>query len=54
MDSCFRQRRRLGEKILLGEGTLFFHDDAVDLIPGDDHETLWLAIRALYQLHSQQ
>jgi hypothetical protein len=39
-----------GERIVLGEGTLFFDDDGVGLIPDDGRETLWLDIRALYRL----
>lgn len=49
----FPSKPNVGEMILLGEGILFFQDDAVGLVPDDGRETLWLDIRALYRLHSQ-
>lgn len=43
----------IGETISLGEGMLFFQDDAVGLVPDESRETLWLDIHALYRLHGQ-
>jgi hypothetical protein len=43
-----------GQKIVLGEGELFFTDDnMVGLKPDDGRDTLWLKIRALYRVHEQ-
>jgi hypothetical protein len=42
-----------GERVVLGEGTLFFSDEGVGLMPDDGRKTLWLDIRALYRLHNQ-
>lgn len=43
----------VGDNIVLGEGTLFFQDNAVGLVPDESRKTLWLDIRALYRLHNQ-
>ena len=43
----------VGQKIILGEGTLFFQDDLVGVCPEDGRKTLWLNIRPLYQTHEQ-
>ncbi|MGH9734024.1 MAG: hypothetical protein ACRD8A_05500 [Candidatus Acidiferrales bacterium] len=49
----FPSKPNVGDMIVLGEGILFFQDDAVGLVPDDDRTTLWLDIRALYRLHNQ-
>ena len=49
----FPSKPKVGERIVLGGGTLFFENDGVGLMPDDGRETLWLEIRALYRLHNQ-
>jgi hypothetical protein len=44
---------QVGERVILGEGTLFFEDSGVGLLPLDGRETLWLDITALYRVHDQ-
>lgn len=44
---------RVGQPIVLGEGTLFFQDELVGMHPDDGRESLWLDLRALYQAHEQ-
>ena len=49
-------RPRVGERIVLGEGTLFFEPSdvgAVGLRPSDGRDTDWLDPRALYRAHHQ-
>ena len=44
----------VGQKITLGEGTLFFRNhDTVGVQPADGRHTLWLDIEALYRVHDQ-
>lgn len=43
----------VGDSFVLGEGTLFFANDAVGLIPHDGRKTLWLDIHVLYRVHNQ-
>lgn len=49
----FPSKPEVGEQVILGEGTLFFGDDGVGLMPDDGRETLWLDIHALYRVHNQ-
>jgi hypothetical protein len=42
-----------GESITLGEGTLFFDERAVGLLPDDGRDVDWLDINALYRAHAQ-
>jgi|SRR3989344_4564585 len=52
---------KVGKKIILGEGTLFFRDyydrvgeyHRVGLQPDDGRETLWLDISAIYEASDQ-
>ncbi len=44
---------RVGERITLGTGRLFFENDRVGLQPDDNRESLWLDIEALYRVHEQ-
>jgi hypothetical protein len=43
----------LGEKVILGEGTVCFENNGVGLLPDDGRTALWLDIRALYRIHNQ-
>lgn len=43
----------VGQKVVLGEGTLFFQDELVGVRPDDGRHTQWLNLRALYQVHEQ-
>ena len=51
----------LGEKIVLGDGTLFYEDmtdsgsnvSLVGLEPDDGREHDWLDVQSLYKLHEQ-
>lgn len=43
----------VGEKIVLGEGILFYEDNSVGLNPDTGRETLWLDVPALYRAHHQ-
>lgn len=50
----FPKTPELGQKITLGEGTLFFGScDTVGLQPDHGRDTLWLDINALYEAHEQ-
>lgn len=49
----FPEMPNTGDKIVLGEGTLFYEGDSVGLRPDDGRETQWLDIRALYRAHDQ-
>jgi hypothetical protein len=44
---------KVGERVELGTGAIFFEGDAVGLVPDDHRTTLWLEIRALYRVHNQ-
>ncbi len=44
---------RVGERITLGSGRLFFDGQRVGLQPDDDRESWWLGIEALYRAHEQ-
>ena len=44
----------VGQKIILGEGTLFFeNNNNVGLQPDNGRDDLWLDINALFKLHHQ-
>ena len=43
----------VGERIVLGEGTLFYYEKGVGLRPEDGRDELWLDIHALYRAHNQ-
>ena len=49
----FPETPNMGQKITLGEGTVFFEDDSVGLRPDDGRDTEWLEMRALYNAHEQ-
>jgi len=49
----FPTKPELNEQVVLGEGTLFFEDDGVGLLPDDGRDTLWLNMQALYRVHNQ-
>jgi len=49
----FPTRPELNERVVLGEGTLFFDEDGVGLSPDDGRDTLWLNMHALYRVHNQ-
>lgn len=49
----FPKTPKVGQKITLGEGTLFFEDDGVGLQPDDGRDAQWLDMRALYNAHEQ-
>ena len=46
---------KVGQKITLGEGTLFFEKEegTVGLQPDDGRDSQWLDMRALYNAHEQ-
>ena len=43
----------VGELVLLGTGTLFFHEGSVGLGPTKVTEDPWLSVKALYRVHDQ-
>ncbi|HMN19582.1 MAG TPA: hypothetical protein PKA31_03245 [Candidatus Moranbacteria bacterium] len=49
----FPKTPKVGQKITLGEGTLFFEGNVVGLQPDDGRDTQWLDMRALYNAHEQ-
>jgi hypothetical protein len=49
----FPKTPKVGQKITLGEGALFFENDEVGLQPDDGRDTQWLDMRALYNVHEQ-
>ncbi|TSC81145.1 MAG: phosphoadenosine phosphosulfate reductase [Parcubacteria group bacterium Gr01-1014_19] len=49
----FPKTPKVGQKITLGEGSLFFEDGGVGLHPDDGRGTQWLDICALYKAHEQ-
>jgi hypothetical protein len=49
----FPAKPEVDEQIVLGEGTLFFEDGGVGLVPDDGRKTLWLDMNSLYRAHSQ-
>ena len=49
----FPEIPEVGQKIVLGEGTLFFQDELVGVRPEDGRQAHWLDIRALYRVHEQ-
>jgi len=49
----FPKTPRVGQKITLGKGRLFFNDDGVGLKPDDGRKAQLLDIRALYKVHEQ-
>src|SRR3989344_6572907 len=50
----FPETPEVGQKITLGEGTLFFRNyDTVGVQPDDGRDTLWLDINGLYKAHEQ-
>jgi len=49
----FPTRSEVNERIVLGEGTLFFEDGGIGLVPEDGRNTLWLDMQALYRVHNQ-
>ncbi|MBI2035758.1 MAG: hypothetical protein HYT12_03720 [Candidatus Liptonbacteria bacterium] len=50
----FPKTPKVGQKITLGEGTLFFRNyNAVGVQPDDGRDTLWLDINGLYKAHEQ-
>jgi len=51
---AFPKTPKVGEKIILGEGTLFFQcENTVGVNPDDGRDTLWLDIEGLYKAHEQ-
>lgn len=44
---------KVGERIVLGEGTLFYEDENVGLQPDDGRDEAWLDVKALYRTHDQ-
>jgi len=49
----FPKTPEVGQKITLGEGTMFFEGESVGLRPDDSRSTQWLDMRALYNAHDQ-
>jgi len=49
----FPKTPKMGQKITLGEGMLFFENNEVGLQPDDGRDTQWLDMRALYNVHEQ-
>lgn len=49
----FPEIPEVGQKVVLGEGTLFFQDELVGVRPDDGRQTQWLNLRALYEVHEQ-
>jgi len=50
---AYPQKPKIGERIVLGEGTVFGQAGSVGLRPDDGREDLWLDIHALYRAHEQ-
>lgn len=51
--NIFPETPQVGERIVLGEGRLFFEDECVGLKPTDGRPTDWLDPHALYRAHFQ-